>query len=832
MGVTIILIICVIILFARQNSLSDDIRELSAKIESLTASKKIEKTKNTEQINEIGEILHEPKKETFVAEEILPETEKKTFVEEEIFAAPEKKPLFNNENWVGVSLFNRVGALLIIIGAIATAAYDGFHPVLRTVILFSFAIAVVIFGEFMNRKKPTTFSTGISATGVALIYVAIATSYFGLETLGMYPALFLCVVATAFGIFLAIRYKAEVIGCFALIGGYLPIFALDLFNETLLVGLVVYFVFLSLFSLIIAVLRKWSAMNIIGFVLTVLGTSYLGVLANENVALIYACFAFLIYTAIPIIATTVVPLENQPDGAENRERSTAFSANDGLSLKRNDYNHTKEDFRELDFWLIISNTFVSSLVIFLIATRLEIENLHAYLSLAFALIYAGLAWFVRRMRILFTLSAIAFAFLFVPFYFEQKWFATAWLLQAAVLACYGVICNKKIAEMSGLTVLFFSAAALFSSKQFTFDYSFFTAGTLAIFACYLSKSRHFVGYELALKIAALANFWCFALYLVNTYVDFIYLEVLIALITFVMAFAYTKINFFADNGTKILANLMHSFGMLIVLFSIFGDGLWFTLFAAIIGFAWIIYFYVTNEKNEWIISYKNAVVGVFWFVSSFILARLTDDVVNGWEFILSMYMLAFAFFVTKFPAIYDRALQIISVLMYSFAIFWLYVFNFNVYSANLFYVLNTAAQTFALVALYDVFKNFKSKIIILSGYILFVLTQLLLVQTKLDFNSAAISIIYALAAFAWIVAGFTRAVRAADAEDLSQQENEKENQLLRKAGLILSMASVAKLLVVDTWNLSTEMRIVSYISLGLILMLISFIYQKLNKKID
>jgi hypothetical protein len=36
-------------------------------------------------------------------------------------------------------------------------------------------------------------------------------------------------------------------------------------------------------------------------------------------------------------ACTVVPLENQPDGAENRERSTAFSANDGLSLKRNDH---------------------------------------------------------------------------------------------------------------------------------------------------------------------------------------------------------------------------------------------------------------------------------------------------------------------------------------------------------------------------------------------------------------------------------------------------------------------------------------------------------------
>jgi len=40
------------------------------------------------------------------------------------------------------------------------------------------------------------------------------------------------------------------------------------------------------------------------------------------------------------------------------------------------------------------------------------------------------------------------------------------------------------------------------------------------------------------------------------------------------------------------------------------------------------------------------------------------------------------------------------------------------------------------------------------------------------------------------------------------------------------------LLVIDTWGLFTEMRIVSYVSLGLILMLISFVYQKLSKDSD
>jgi hypothetical protein len=317
------------------------------------------------------------------------------------------KSWFANENWVGVNLFNRLGAMLLIIGTIAVAAFEGFHPLLRTSVLFALAFTVIILAELMNRKKPTIFSTGLSATGVALSYIAIAASFFALETLGMYTALIACILATTLGIFLATRYNAQVIGCFALIGGYLPIFALDPFNNTIMVGVMVYFIILSLFSLTLALSRKWSTMNIIGFILTVLGASYLGWQAAPITALIYACFAFLLYTALPLIATY----------------------------------RTKAKFTDLDVWLIILNTFISSIVIFLIANRLELQNLHAFLCLAFGLIYAIVAFLTnplfkhKGINTLFILTSIAFFVLFVPFYFSARWFATMWLLQAVIIAC-------------------------------------------------------------------------------------------------------------------------------------------------------------------------------------------------------------------------------------------------------------------------------------------------------------------------------------------------------------------------------------------------------------
>jgi hypothetical protein len=746
------------------------------------------------------------------------------------------KQLFSNEKWVGISLFNRLGALLIVIGTIAIAAFEGFHPILRTSILFALALSVVTLGEFMNRKKATTVSMGVSATGVALTYVAIAASFFGLETLGMYTALIACIVATALGIFLATRYNAQVIGCFALIGGYLPIFALDPLNNPMMVGVMVYFIVLSLFSLSLALTRKWSIMNIIGFALTVIGASYLGWQASPLIALIYACFAFLLYTALPLIAGY----------------------------------RTKEKFGDLDVWLIILNTFISSVVIFLIANRLDIQYLHAFLCLAFAVIYAGVAFLVKRafnhesLPTLFTLTSIAFCVIFVPFYFATRWFSVAWLVQAVVLVSFGILQRKKVAEYSGLSILGISAVFLAGNLmqeveravggvflyigdsnaiehwQFCFNYSVFTFGTLVIWGCYFVKNRQWRSYEQAYKVAVFANIWVFALYMIFRHIpgrfDDSVVEHLVltswAILTFALAFLYCKIKLWADVTTRVLANFIHITGMFglwvfnfVVLF-LRDDGynirIMINLFMMTIGFVMVIYYHLTEKRNSWTVAYKNINIINIWLAFLWCFGILIRDFF-GVQMILLTFTFLTAYAITRIPVIADKGTHAISIAIHIIGITWLFMFNLvpydNVWGLM---ALNGVVQIIALIALNDLInlcnkmgKINTPKVVILSAYFLLVVTQIMMVQGNVAFNSAVISIMYAVAAFAWIIVGFRQ-----------------KSKPIRQAGLFLSMAAVAKLLVVDTWGLSIEMRIISYTSLGLLLMLISLVYQRLSKRLE
>jgi uncharacterized membrane protein len=747
------------------------------------------------------------------------------------------RQLFSNEDWVGISLFNRLGALLIVIGTIAIAAFEGFHPILRTTILFALAFGVITLGEFMNRKKPTIVSTGFSATGVALTYVAIAASFFGLETLGMYAALIACIIATVIGIFLATRYNAQVIGCFALVGGYLPIFALDPFNNTMMVGVMVYFIMLSLFSLSLALTRKWSVMNIIGFALTVIGASYLGWQASPLTALIYACFAFLLYTALPLIAGY----------------------------------RTKEKFSDLDIWLIILNTFISTVVIFLIANRLDVQNLHAFLCLAFAIIYVCAALLVKRvfnqesLPTIFTITSIAFCVIFVPFYFAIRWFPIAWLVLAVVLASFGILQRRKIAEYSGLIILGISTVALLAvhftqevervvsylflyemgvniieTWQFTYDYSVFTFGTLVILGCYFVKNRQWRGSELVYKIAAFANLWIFALYVIFRHVPGAFYDSVIehlvltswVIVTFALAYLYCKIPLWADVATRVLANVIHFAGILgLWAFSLaigkiqdYSDNirLMINLFMMTIGFILVILYHLTEKRNGWTVAYKNINITSIWLAFLWCYSILISNFF-GVQLILITFTFVTAFTITRIQAIADRGTYGIAIAMHIIGLLWLWVFNLTPYDNVLgSMIFNAVVLIIALVALNDLFNlcNVKGspkslKIVILSAYFLLVVTQLMMVQGNVSFNSAVISIMYALAAFAWIIVGFRL-----------------KSKPIRQAGLFLSMAAVAKLLVVDTWGLSIEMRIISYISLGLLLMLISFIYQKLSKKVE
>ena len=105
--------------------------------------------------------------------------------------------------------------------------------------------------------------------------------------------------------------------------------------------------------------------------------------------------------------------------------------------------------------------------------------------------------------------------------------------------------------------------------------------------------------------------------------------------------------------------------------------------------------------------------------------------------------------------------------------------------------------------------------IIISAYVVLLLTQNLITQYNLSFTSAVISIIYVVTALAWIVFGFMR-----------------RYSFIRRFGLGLAIMSVLKLFLLDLAGLAQGYRIISYFTLGVTLLAISFVYQYFSKRME
>jgi hypothetical protein len=332
----------------------------------------------------------------------------------------------------------------------------------------------------------------------------------------------------------------------------------------------------------------------------------------------------------------------------------------------------------------------------------------------------------------------------------------------------------------------------------------------------------------------IANLWLTLIWCISFFShDFFTVQIVLITLTFIMALLITRVSAITDSGSRIIANVFHATCLaglwvscfILAIRALDGDStrLAINIFVTIIAFALAINYYLIEEKNLWLTTYKNINIVNLWLILLWCIGFIIRDFF-GTEVILIILTFVIAFAITRIPKIADNALRIVAGSMYIIGIAWLWVFNSWPYSHMWQLVTMTSiAQIFALFALNDFINlcNTKKarilylKIIILSTYFVLTLTQSMMIQGDISFTSAVISIMYAIIAFTWIIVGFR--IR---------------NKPLRKAGLFLSMAAVAKLLAVDTWGLSAEMRIVSYIFLGLLLMLISFIYQKLSKMLE
>ena len=475
--------------------------------------------------------------------------------DEKILAVTKKN---NMERFVGLNLINIVGVLLIIIGVIAAARYTYtlLPDLLKGVLMFALGAAMLVAGELMNRKKPNIFSMGITAGGVGVLYAALATSYFGLKILDMYPALILCILITAAVFFLSTRYNSQTILALALVGGYLPIFSISS-DRALIYGAMIYFITLNLLALLVSFRKKWSVAAFTGLALNIGGTILIAnnfyaadKLQAKIIAVLYILFAYMIYTLIPVVSTYA----------------------------------GRQKFMKRDVVLLALNTFFSSLIMFALFYEIHWDDYMGALAVVFAAVYLLLGWLIERKfsgekntQALFYLTGLAFVILIIPFQFGRVWLTLGWLAEGVALTAYGIVRNERAFKRAGYCI---NALCLFSfiyidlilevDYLFAYKYLAVTLGSLVILGAYIYNKTLSGVWQRIYKYAVIINIWIYSIYLCckiseqlyfNSLSESYLLGALSVTLSFLIAYAAPKIKTLTDTGVKIISIIIYLYSL-------------------------------------------------------------------------------------------------------------------------------------------------------------------------------------------------------------------------------------------------------------------------------
>ncbi|NMB34611.1 MAG: DUF2339 domain-containing protein [Clostridium sp.] len=478
----------------------------------------------------------------------------------------------NVESLIGLSLVNKLGILLLVIGVITASQYTYFRlpDTMKSIFSFSIGIILLIIGELLNRRKPNVFSLGITGGGVAISYVALSLSYFQFNILGTYPALLLCVFITAGAFVLSQRYNSQTVSIFAMIGGYLPIFSIA-GNTTMVYGAMVYFIILNILALVISVNKKWMVTAYIGFFLNFVSCLYISSILLEGnifspffssdsiIAIVYVLFSFLIYTLIPLSGTYMKKIK----------------------------------FKGGDITLLAFNTFISSVFLYFMFYISDLGKFAGFIALVFSIIYLLSGRFVaksikegKKAAALFYITGITFFILIIPFQFEKMWLSLGWLIEGVALLSYGIYKERKAFKKAGFVI---SLLCLFSfvlfditniyAYLFTFKYFSITLGSIVILATLAYKKNLSGGLIKSFKYCTLINIWLVSLYMLlaelspwlkerllesNFNADYLIFAAFL-LASYIVAYTIPRIKILNDSGVRAISSFIYMFSLFLFL---------------------------------------------------------------------------------------------------------------------------------------------------------------------------------------------------------------------------------------------------------------------------
>ncbi len=698
-------------------------------------------------------------------------------------APPKPKSDFNFEAFVGGKLITIIGIAILVIGMGIGVKYaidnDMLGPLARIVLAYV-AGGILLFIALRLKANYKAFSAVLLSGGMASLYFTTFIAYSLYGMFGQIAAFAIMVVFTMFTVFAATVYNLQVIGIIGLVGAYaVPMLLSDGSGKVEI--MFSYMVIVNIGILVLSFKKHWQLLNHLafGFTWLIFLTWFLSKYDYEKHVVLSMTFAFIFFIIF-------------------------YISNMSYKIIK------QEKFGVWDVIRIVSNSFI---FFGLGYATLDHEGSREYLGLftvANAIVHFVFAYLVFKNKLLdrklfYLLIALVLSFITiaVPVQLEGDWVTLFWATEAVLLFSIGRYKVVRFFEWLGYIMISFAISSLLQDWTNIAD-----------------AYRYYP--ELYIASKPFANISLFT-------------SLFVIVTICAMMYVHRKKPIIEEENKKFNLYTYIEYGMGIVVFLItyftFNNELSYyyeamyqkTLLKVPSTNEWDVSGATQNVRDYSILELKQVMIWIYNLIFFIVfgmlsITKLKSHIVRWSAFSLNM-LIAIGFITGGLEALssFDNALHIES--------------QYYVMNTSLTYLRYVCYALFAILLFLnhrilktDTFNKFTISRIyigtIIHFFVLVVLSfELVFIQEirngKYDYyeNNTVYKLgftaLWGIYSFIMIAVGIF-----------------KKNKIMRISAISLFGITIIKLLIFDTWNLSTGYKVIAYMLLGVILLVVSFLYQK------
>ncbi len=350
---------------------------------------------------------------------------------------------------LGGNIFGRLGIAVLFIGLsflVKEAIEVGFFPIeLRLALAFLIGSVLIYLGWRLKEKRPV-YGLTLQGGGLAILYLTIFASFRLYNLVDAQAALMFLVVITVLGAIISVMQNAQSLAVISLLGGFLaPVITSTGSGNH--IALFSYYAVLNAGIFYMAWHKPWRALHITGFISTFAVATFWGGLSYEpslfNTTEPFLILFFLIYFAVAIM----------------------YAMRHGLEPKK-----------IVDGTLVFGLPVVAFTLQAALVEPFEFGL--AWSALAMGGCYAIAAWFIhkrdaklwRTLVEAFAGISLALLSMTIPFALDATWTGAGWALEGAALIWLGVRQRRFLVRLSGMALtVFASISFLYGLQETSFE---------------------------------------------------------------------------------------------------------------------------------------------------------------------------------------------------------------------------------------------------------------------------------------------------------------------------------------------------------------------------